>query len=284
MVKAYRPENLKEALKIISEEECTIFAGGTDLMVKHRQWSGLVPGFEKPVVFIGGLKELKGISKNQGYISIGSAATCFDILSSPILPAYIREPALSMASPAIRNAATIGGNICNSSPAGDMLPVLYALDAVLVLESRSEVREVSIQDFIEGPGRNIIKKQELLREIKVPDKAFDIYLIKKVGTRKANALSKLSFAGLAQLKGCSISDIRMAFGAVGPTVIRDTGIENKIANSWDYTEAEGEAELYRNVIKPIDDQRSTAFYRMEVCINTARLFIKSVFDEINRRG
>lgn len=273
MVKAYKPENLNEALKIIASEKCTIFAGGTDLMVKRRQWAGLEPEFNLPVLFIGHLKELKSIDIKDGCITIGSTCTLTSILENNSVPPYIKRPVFDMASPSIRNVATIGGNICNSSPAGDILPVLYALDAGIIVESKGSKREIPIEKFITGPGRNGLRSEEILTGIRLKIEDFNISTYVKVGTRKALALSKLSFTGLCRKNNDVVEDIRIAFGSVGPTVIRDKKIENLIIESGKNLDLKEIAQKYRRIIKPIDDQRSTSFYRMETSIRLLKDFL-----------
>lgn len=273
MVKAYKPENLFEALEIIASDRCTIFAGGTDLMVKRRQWAGLEPEFKLPVLFIGHLKELKSIDSMNGYLTIGAACTLTSMLENKIMPDILKKAVSEMASPSIRNAATIGGNICNSSPAGDILPVLYALNAILIVESKNGKREVPIDQFITGPGKNDIKSEEILTGIKVKLEEFNISTYVKVGTRRALAISKLSFTGLCRKKEGVVEDIRIAFGSVGPTVIRNKGLEREMIESGQKSDIEKITRKYREIIKPIDDQRSTSLYRMETSIMLLRDFL-----------
>jgi Aerobic-type carbon monoxide dehydrogenase, middle subunit CoxM/CutM homologs len=275
LVSEYYPETLKEAFNFIGSTECRILAGGTDLMVKHRKWSGMTPDLKVPVVFIGHLKELKSIKAEEGFISIGSACTFTEIIESSITSDIMKEVLLQAASPAIRNVATIGGNICNSSPAGDSLPLLYALNARLVIDGKEERHEIPIEDFIKGPGRNVLKHDEMLVEIRIPSENFNIKVYRKVGTRKSVALSKLSFVGLSKKSGTEFEDIRLAFGAVGPTVIRDMNLERKIINlskggNIDINEIK---DMYKDIIKPIDDQRSTAFYRRETSLRLLNDFL-----------
>lgn len=265
-----------EALKMLENRGFTVFAGGTDLTVKRRIWSGVEIEFEGPVIFISDIKELKEVSSKDGYLNIGAACTCSEIIENPLTPDFMSDAFLQMASPAIRNLATIGGNICNSSPAGDSLPILYGLDASLILQSFKETREVPIEKFILGPGRNIITEHEMLTEIKIPIKTFDKVCYRKVGTRKSTALSKISFMGLADIKDGTIWDVRIALGAVGPTVVRDKGIEREIVrmSSQDKKLDIGKIRsMYGEAIKPIDDQRSTAAYRKEVSLRLIEGFL-----------
>lgn len=270
-MKAYKPHSINEALEILSSDKCTIFAGGTDLMVKRRQWAGLEPDFKYPVLFIGHLPELKSIGVEGDFITIGAECTLAEILQNELIPRYIKKPVYEMASPSIRNVATIGGNICNSSPAGDILPVLYALNSRLIIENWSGKREIPIERFITGPGKNDLYDDEILTGIRFKTESFNIDMYRKVGTRKAMALSKLSFTGLCRKKSGAVEDIRIAFGSVGPTVIRDRDIERKIIES--HIGIEDIAREYRRLIKPIDDQRSTSFYRMETSINLLKEFL-----------
>ena len=278
MVEAYRPETLKEALDLIKEKDIILISGGTDLMVKRKRCSGIEPLFDKAVVFIKDLKELKNITFKDGILTIGSACTCSEIANSSLVPDYLKKVVLSMASPGIRNMATIGGNICNSSPVGDTLPALYALEASLVLESFRGKREIPINKFIVGPGRNIKEKDEILREIKLNIKDFNKILHRKVGTRNSIALAKLSFMGLSKVVDGKIKDIRLAFGAVGPTIINNKELEREIIkkgviNKEDIEEIK---EKYSKIIKPIDDQRSKANYRKGVCLNLLGYYLENL--------
>ena len=281
MVKAYRPTSLDYALDILDQEPLYILAGGTDLMVKKRRWSGLSPSFDKNVLFISDIEELNKIEENDKYIIIGSGATCAQISEDTNLPYYIRAVFTNMASPGIRNLATIGGNIGNSSPAGDSLPILYAMDADLVLASKNSYRIVPIIDFIIGPGKNIKKDNEIIKEIRIPKVNFNKIMIKKVGTRLSTALSKLSFAGLGVMENNKITDFRAAFGAVGPKIVRNIEAEKAVIvliNSNSINE-DNIRNLYSADITPIDDQRSTAVYRKEVCLRLLIEFIRTLREE-----
>lgn len=267
MVNVYRPLNLKDALEIIAYTECTVFAGGTDLMVKKKQCPGVMPAFEKPVMFISELEELKDIRVEKKFLHIGAACTFARLLESQHIPQAYKQVFMQIASPAVRNIATIGGNICNSSPAGDSLPLLYALDAVILIESSCRKIEIPIEEFITGPGRNILNSGELVTAIKLPIKHFEKVVYRKISARKSNALSKVSFVAMASIRDNGLNDIRMAFGAVAPTVIRSRDIEEAIIYSCSLGNLDVSEIIsyYSALIKPIDDQRSTAFYRRAVC-------------------
>lgn len=280
MVSCYRPQNLREALEIRKNKKPIVFAGGTDLMVKMKNWAGLSPKFESDVLFIGHLKELRSIEHRNACIKIGAACTLADIIEDEFVPNYIKDILINMASPAVRNIATLGGNICNSSPAGDTLPVLYALNAKLRLESVDGNREIDIEDFIYGPGKNQLRDNELLKEISIELKPFDCVFHKKIGTRKASSISKASFIGLANIKDNKIDDIRISFGAVAKTVVRSREIEDKLkgATLRDIEENFSKIkELYLGLINAIDDQRSSKEYRQDASI---KLLEKFLLDEL----
>ncbi|MGI6713286.1 MAG: hypothetical protein ACOX4L_11355 [Bacillota bacterium] len=129
-----------------------------------------------------------------------------------------------------------------------------------------------------APGKINLNKNELLQEIIIPLHQFNIIYHKKVGTRKANSLSKASFIGFAQINNKAIEDIRIAFGAVSPTVVRDKNIE-KILKGLNGRDLEKNlskiTDMYANLIWPIDDQRSSKKYRKKVCLNLLAYFLSN---------
>ena len=266
----YMPEDLQEALEILDKDEVIILAGGTDLMVRRKSPSGLIPRFDKNTLFVNNLKELKNIYKDDSYINIGAGCTLSQISDNSIIPDYIKIVISDFASLGIRNAATMVGNVCNASPAGDTLPLLYALNAKIVIKSLNEEKLVDIKDFITGPGRHILSKNEMVTEIKLPIEGFNKFYYKKVGTRKATAISKLSFVGIARVKEDVVEDIRIAFGAVAAAAVKSDVIEKSIVGKTFKEIAlikDNIAAEYSNFITPIDDQRSNKEYRKKVAIN-----------------
>jgi CO/xanthine dehydrogenase FAD-binding subunit len=272
----FTPKTLSEALDILNSERTIPFAGGTDLMVRRRSWSGTNPNFEYPALFIGELKELKEIHINNNMLEIGAAAPLADLLEHPEVPEILKQAIRVMASPAIRNLATLGGNICNSSPAADTLPPLTVLGATVVLQSKSSRREVSVSEFIKGPGQNDLKENELLSSIHLSMEKYNYRYYKKVGTRKADALSKVSFAGLARTSGGIVDEVKIAIGAVAPRIVTSPQAEKLMKGKpiqdlvlrWPEIR-----QMYQESIRPIDDQRSTAAYRNEVASRLIEYFI-----------
>lgn len=279
MVEAYRPSSLHEALNLRAERNAIPFAGGTDLMVRYRYESGAIPEYPAPVMFINHLQDLRGIRRLGHGISIGAGATLTEVLQSDEVPALLKEAVETIAAPALRNVATLAGNICNASPAGDSICALYALDAGVKVVSSQAERILPIYQFITGPGQTELREDEIVTEIIVPEDRSTLHLFRKVGTRRANALSKLSMAGAARITEDRIDEIRIALGAVGPTVVRSLELEKKMEGLRRDEAGQELEELLRSydaLIQPIDDQRSTAVYRKKVALNLLHLFLSEM--------
>lgn len=277
----YRFRHLNQTLSQLDAEDCAIIAGGTDVMVLHKSRRGTPPKITKPIMFIDHLLELKQISQIHSDLYIGACCTYSELLKNPLIPGPLKAAIKTIAAPAIRNRGTLGGNICNASPAGDTLPLLYVYNAKLVLRSINGDRVVPIHDFIQGPRRVQRYQNEILAEIILPSVLKDgsYVVFEKVGNRNADAIAKVSFAGYIKLSRERIADIRFALGAVGPTMVRSLNIEKKLIGkrvpltNKDITEIMND---YAKIIKPIDDQRSTAVYRKTVALNLIRYFLGSI--------
>ncbi len=282
MVNDFHPKNMFEALMIKKEHpEATWYAGGSDLMVTKR--------FTETIIFLNQMEDLKQIKSEQDILKIGSGVTYRELLAAEEIPACMKAVIGDIASPAIRNIATMGGNICNASPAGDTLPLLYAFDALLVLQSLAEdgtiqQREVPIDQFILGIRKISLRPDEILCEIqikkeRIPNQMKDSLHIayKKVAARKAQAISKVQFVGMIQMDGQVVSKLRFAFGAVGVTVVRKKEIEELYLGLTIEQLKLKISEIrkkYEECLHPIDDQRSTADYRKKVCLNLLEDFLE----------
>ncbi|MED3562127.1 FAD binding domain-containing protein [Bacillus xiapuensis] len=277
-ITAYRFERLDQTLSQLNKEDCAIMAGGTDVMVLHKSGRGVPPKIPKPIVFIDHLSELKRVYQNQKDLHIGACCTYSELLEEPCIPIPLKNAIKTIAAPAIRNRGTLGGNICNASPAGDTLPLLYVYNAKLLLRSVHGDRVVAISDFIQGPRRVGRNPNEILAEIILPSVVEEgsHVVFEKVGNRNADAIAKVSFAGYIRLNGTQIEEVRLCLGAVGPTMVRSIDIEKKLVGK---TIPLADADIaqvvsaFDKIIKPIDDQRSTALYRKTVAINLIRYFL-----------
>lgn len=280
MSQYFVPKTLKEALKILNESECYIFAGGTDLMVQKHRSSGVLPHFDKDVLFIMQLKELDYIkSDEEQNLRIGASTTYSELLASPLVPEIFKKVIKEIASPAIRNMATLVGNIANASPAGDSLLPLNLFDARVVLTSIEGNREVPIYDFIQGVRKIDRRDNEIITEVIIPKLDNLNFYYRKVGSRKAETITKVSFLGGYRSEGGIIKELRICFGSVSIKVIRNKYIEKKYVNrSVNELRARIDDLMleYNHEILPITDQRSTKEYRKKVAFNLLKDFIKKM--------
>lgn len=278
-----KPKTLARALDILKNEAVTVVGGGTDLMVRNHTWAGLPAGLQNPPLFTGRIAELRALTEADGRLLVGGAVTLAELLACPGAPDCLRQALHGMAAPGIRNVGTLAGNICNASPAGDTLPVLYALGAAVTLQSADGVREMPVESFITGPGRKELSRAELLTQVSIPLQPYDVAFYHKIGPRKAQAISKLTFVGLARLSGGVVTDFRAAFGAVAPTVVRCSELEQKLvgvkAAELDAPFAETVIAQYAPFIRPINDQRSTAAYRKQAALGLLGRFLKQIAEK-----
>lgn len=270
-----KPTTVEAALECLSKQTYKIVAGGTDVMVAERHQLKIEP---TPVLFINHINDLKRVYKEKDILHIGAACTYTQLINNPLIPNVLKEAMKNIAAPAIRNQGTIGGNICNASPAGDTLPLLYVFNAKLVLKSLYEQRTILISDFIKGVRKIDIKDNEMLTEVllEAVDEEETRYCFEKVGSRKADAISKVSFAGSLKIEKGTIKESKFAFGAVGMTVVRDQAIEKKLEGEkfpLNHHVLETILQEYNQRLRPIDDQRSTANYRKKVAINLLKNFL-----------
>lgn len=277
MIHYFVPSSLKEALKILNENNCYIFAGGTDLMVQKHLSSGLLPNFDKDVLFIMKINELNYIEKdNEGNIYIGATTRYNEIEASSLIPEIYKTVIKEIASPNIRNMATLAGNIGNASPAGDSLLPLILNDAEVVLSSISGERIIKVQDFILGVKKLDRKQNEIIKEIVIKPQELN-YFYRKVGSRKAESITKVSFLGGYKIEKNRLVDFRVAFGSVSTKVVRNQEVENKYINKeLKDIDIDSVVNDYTNLVTPITDQRSNREYRHKVAMNLLKKFLKEI--------
>ena len=224
-VKCFIPETLEEALRIRKETGATILAGGSDLMVSNSMGAGITPAFRGDVMIITGLKELKGITETADTVEIGALTTSAEIARSPIAPELLKDAASRMGAIALRNSATIGGNIANASPKGDMPQPLILMDAEVVLKSLDGERRVLVDDFIIAHKKTELRDDEIITGIVIPKPQFTHIFYRKIGMRRANAISKLTLSAAATVRDGVLADFRASSGAAGPKVARSRKAE-----------------------------------------------------------
>ncbi len=256
-----RPRTLSQALRLLADEEPPVpLAGATDLYVALN--AGTLEGSR--FLDLWSLGPLRRITMRGGTLSIGALATYTALRKSrhvrrhlPMLSAAARE----VGGLQIQNRGTLGGNVANGSPAGDTLPVLAAAEAVVVLRSRAGERRVPFGAYYTGYRESVRRPDELIVAIEVPP-VEGVQWFRKVGTRAAQAISKVVMAGV---RGPAP---RLALGSVAPTVVRLPRTEAALARG----DLEAGARALAEEIHPIDDVRSTADYRRGVAVNLLRRF------------
>ena len=279
MVKHFIPSTLKEALEVLDKHDCYIMAGGTDLMVVKHQRSGLIPNFDKDVCYISNLEELQYIFEDEKGVHIGAGTKFSDIEENELVPEILKQIIHELASPNIRNMATMAGNIANASPAGDSIVGLYLLDAELELVNINGSRMMPIKDFIFGVRKIHREKNELIKEIFIPHHDDLNTYWRKVGSRAAESISKITFAGGYEVENGKVKDLRMAFGSVSITCVRDRKVEEKyIGMSVEelHNHVEDVLADMGKFVTPITDQRSTKEYRFKVAMNILKDFILTI--------
>jgi len=270
------PASLSEALDVLTraENNWQPFAGGTDLMVLLE--AGKLP--QKNYVNIRNLSELRGIEVTDRHVTLGALTTYTEIQDHETLRAdfpMLCQAASETGGLAIQNRGTIGGNIVNASPAADSPPALLAYDAELEFVSVNGTRTIPYHSFHTGYKQMDIRPEELLRAVRLPRTSKSLVnYYRKVGTRKAQAISKVCFAGLAGMDGDRIIDVRIALGSVAPIPIRCLQTESALRGRTmsAVTVAAGKSALAAE-IAPIDDLRSTSDYRLRVSINLLEDFL-----------
>jgi CO/xanthine dehydrogenase FAD-binding subunit len=267
------PETTEEALAILAADLLAHpFAGGTDLMVLLDA-GHLAPG---RYVNLFGLPDLSGIEIGDE-VAIGALATYTQIReSSELAREYpmLGRAAAETGGIATQNRGTIGGNIANASPAADTPPALLAYDAELELRSASATRRVPYHQFHLAYKKMDLMPGEIITRIFLPRRGSgwqDYY--RKVGTRRAQAISKVCFAGSVLAEGSVISDLRIAMSSVAPYVLRCRATEAVLRRRSldDSAIADARSALAKD-IAPIDDIRSTAEYRLRVAQNLLKEF------------
>jgi xanthine dehydrogenase FAD-binding subunit len=277
-----RPACLEEIFFLLERHpEVLAMAGGTDLLVRLRR--EFTPD-DRPLLLLANVAELQGISDTGNEISIGAATTLTRLIADPLAGLHallLISAACTIGGPAVRNMATIGGNISTASPAGDSLPPLYVLGAEVELASAHGKRRLPIREFVAGPGRTQLHKREIITRILLPHaEQFTFWTFEKVGLRRSLAMAVTSFAGMMRLSACGmVEEARFAWGSVGPTVVRLPELEAELVGArMDSDTIRNAAETVRRGVSPIDDIRATADYRRSVAANLLTRFMEGVHE------
>jgi CO/xanthine dehydrogenase FAD-binding subunit len=273
-----RPGTIPEALDALAVRagRARILAGGTDLVVRMKE------GLEAPgtLVALGRCVELRGVREEGDEVVLGPMTTHEEIARSLFLrrvAPVLCDAAAEVGSLQIRLRGTAGGNIVNASPSADLVPALHVLEAQLVLRSKTAERKLPIELFATGPKATRIALDEILVEIRFPRPSpGEVQLFLKLGSRRALACAKVSLAFRARVDDRVLRGVRIAYGAVAPTVLRVRAAEAALEGVTLAPGVMGRAVVAVEAeITPIDDVRSTAWYRRAACTELLRRAVAS---------
>jgi xanthine dehydrogenase small subunit len=271
------PRSLDEAFGILAAAPHRPMAGGTDLLVQITGELGEPPD---RVIDLWRIEELRGITLEADALVLGALTTYTEIRRSALcrehVPALVAAAA-TIGAAQIQNRGTLGGNIANASPAGDTLPVLLASDAEIVVGGARGERVVPASQFWVAYRQTAIQPDELVLRVRIPLVGGREVRFRKVGTRRAQAISKVVLALAWREHGRSggWSDVRLALGSVAPTPIRVTATEAVLDGARPTpATADRAAETLAGELRPIDDVRSTADYRRTVAARVLHRLVR----------
>jgi CO/xanthine dehydrogenase FAD-binding subunit len=273
------PRTLADAFDLIASVRHRPVAGGTDLLV---QITGEIGEPPDRVIDLWGLDELRGINVQSGALVIGALTTYTEIRRSSEVAQYLpvlAEAAATIGAAQIQNRGTLGGNAVNASPAGDTLPILLATDAELLIGGARGQRSVPAREFWPAYRQTPLAPDELLLSVSFPISSDRQVRFRKVGTRRAQAISKVVMALAWEVRGDDRAwrRVRLALGSVAATPIRAHRTEAVLEGSAPSPEiADAAAKALADELSPIDDVRSTADYRRAVA---ARVLHRLIRDE-----
>jgi carbon-monoxide dehydrogenase medium subunit len=266
-----------------------VIAGGTDLVLNMKK-KKILP---RRVVSLHNLKELDFIRTQDSVVRIGALTRHADVAADPLLETRIPilcEAAGQIGSWQIRNVGTIEGNICTASPAADSAPPLLALNAQLVLASKTAVRTVPLESFFTGPGESVLGNGELLKEIVIElpkQRSAGCYL--KLRRRKAVdvSLAGVAFQAETESDGQTLARVGIALGGVAPTPIRVAEAEAILTGltvDEALTKISDCAGIAVQAARPIDDVRATASYRRTIIDGFLHQCAQKVFGALQNGG
>jgi len=266
----HRPQSTAEALQLLGQDGATILAGGTDIFPAHVDRPP-----PKALVDISRLPGMRGISRNGRTLRIGAATTWTDIARAGLPPAFdmLRQAALEVGAQQIQNRGTIGGNLCNASPAADGVPPLLALEAKVELVSTRGPRLLGLQDFLIGNRQTARAPDEIMTSIVIDDELPEARsTFVKLGARKYLVISIVMIAALVEMdSGGRIREARIAIGSASAVATRLHMLERRLAGM---TPGSGLADVVTDDmlagLSPIDDIRATAGYRRDAAAELLR--------------
>ena len=281
----FAPQKIEEALEILSKygKEIKIIAGGTDLLIQYYDRLYEVGSW----LDLENIKELKEIKIYQNQMIIGAMVTHAQLEKSQDIKKYypvLSQAAADIGSPQIRNRGTIGGNIVNASPAGDLLSPLMAYDAQFRLLSTQGKKIVPVEEFFIGPKKTILEPAQLLTRIILPlpsERTCGCWI--KIGKRKALIIATITLALVVEMAedNKTVNDVRTCLGSVAPTPIEIKEIREKMVDKkfseLDFNQL---GQIVEDKISPIDDIRGTREYRKDVAKEIMINALKEIISQL----
>lgn len=275
MVNGYMPKTLKEALEIRAEHDVIPYSGGTDLMV-------ICPK-DPTYLFLGGLDEIKQITEDEQFIRIGAGVTFTRAMKSELVPDIMKKALSFIASPAVRNAGTFGGNLGNASDKADSVVVELAMDVLIRVQSQSGERIIPVDRFCRGRKDIDLKKDEIITEVLLPKEKRRLrYYYENVGGRNSLAISHVVLAGLFDVKEGVVTDFSCAFIADTATALRFKEIEKNVVNRTTEDVRNHPDDIlgaYDESIVLAPRGRVSGAYRKAVCMNLLRDYLSVVIKD-----
>lgn len=267
------PNSLRAACQLLGgyASSAIPIAGGTDLMV---HWPERLDDHQKTYLDLSGIEELKALSWSEEELTLGGLTTYWDVCQDPRIAErfpLLVEAARQVGAVQIQTRGTWAGNIANASPAADGVPVMMVYDAIVELISKDGVEEVPLSEFFLGYKTTRRRPDQIIRAIRLPRREHSFEYFEKVGTRSAQAITKVGVAIARSRYGW-----RVAVNSVAPTVCRCSHLERALAAETPIADLESLATLLRHDISPIDDLRSTAEYRHKVLTRLVYFALREV--------
>jgi xanthine dehydrogenase small subunit len=277
----FAPDRLQDCAELVADNpEAVILAGGTDVGL----WVTKQLRELDCVIYLGNVAELQTITISETHIEIGAAAALTDAMRV-IIAHYpsLEELFQRFASPPIRNAGTLGGNVANGSPIGDSMPALMVLDTTLVLRSKDKTRRLPLNDFYIDYQETALKSGEFLERILIPLPDGQAHVASyKVSKRFDQDISAVCGAYRLELDGNTVKELRIAYGGMAAVPKRATRCEAALSGArWNEAGVKAAMKLLTEDFEPISDMRSSAAYRREVCANLFyRFYLAQSGDEL----
>ncbi|UCF96020.1 MAG: FAD binding domain-containing protein [Spirochaetaceae bacterium] len=279
-VRVFRPKSLGGTLRLYTRNPgALLYAGGTEIAREAQCGSGRPLAIPQRVIYLGNVQELNRISRSQRYLDIGSALDLSRILKlgRNVLPPVLFETLSGIATPAVRNLATLGGNIALRSCRGDCLPALNVIDAQLELRTAGSTRWVGLEEFFDRSSLPGLRPGEILTRIRVPLEEWDFALFRKVGDRFGT--TALSFAGVARFPKGNIETLHFCIGGLDRPVFRMVSLETRLKNSSLPVPSKLIDALLRDLEDALSDQvddTPTGIYRRATSLRLFRWFLEKI--------